>query len=144
MSTKWNNAQKLQKTPKVCKKGPDDLPPELQQFRYYPLQAWIDWKDTISSDPFTIAGIVDLEAFPASNVHNGSLRTETFILTANLAHHVFPHLFTYTVTVTIIGVGSDAVLTQFTEPLAELPFTAGQFTWIRDSGNNVIQSKIYS
>ena len=71
MSTKWNKQQKLQKTPAVCKKGPDDLPPSLRQWRYWTLTAYAYWESTVVSDFSYLSGQCLLWPFPDRDTHEG-------------------------------------------------------------------------
>lgn len=144
MSSKWNNAQKLQKTPKVCKAGPETLPPELRQFRYYPLQAHADWKQSITPLEAAITGIALLIPNPALLSHSGRILGTRTRLDLHLQYFPDTESFIYTISLFINDVFDNAVFVEFSQPAAALPFAAGLFTWDETAEQLLVHSKIYS
>jgi len=144
MSTKWNNKQKLQKTPKVCKKVPPPPGPPTNTFHHYPLQAYGYWRDRQTPLEQEISGYTTLAAFPTFNYHEGWIRATRAALLLHLQWT--PHLlqFTYTVSLYINDVFAHSHFVDFTDPTDELPFMAGMFTWETPGLPELIRSKIYS
>ncbi len=144
MSTKWNNHQRLQKTPKVCKKGPEDLPLHLQDFRNYPLQAYAHWRDLSTTVQHDISGIALLTPNRHALSHDGWIYGNVDKLRLTLDWDYFFHLFTYTVSLYEYGLFQKSVRKTFTQPPPNLPWIAGMFTWHDYATDEHIESKIYS
>lgn len=144
MSTKWNNNQRLQKTPKVCKKPPDPLPLPAQAFQRYPLQAFASWKDPFSPLDALITGNVLLAAQPSINFHAGIIRGSTHSLELDLEWRPVAKEFVYRISLLLGAIVLDDRTVIFTHPIDELPFVAGMFTWEHDGSTAVVRSKIFS
>lgn len=144
MSTKWNNALRLQKTPKVCKKVPRPPPPETTTFHRYPLQAFATWSDSQTPLEQQISGLTTLEAFPDIFEHDGWIQGERASLHLVLLWNEITLQFLYTITLYIGGIPVKSVSVRFTDPPAALPFTAGLFTWDTPGLPEIVTSKIYS
>lgn len=144
MSTKWNNGQKLQKTPGVCKKGPDPLDPTQEIFRYYPLQAEADWTEPGTPVEQAIAGMTTLEPDPIHLAHFGQIIATRLRLDLLLQWYDFTRSFTHTVTLYVDDVFHASVAVDFTDPTNALPFAAGLFTWYDATIPRTVHSKILS
>ncbi len=144
MSTKWNNSQKLQKTPAVCKASPDPLDPRLRIFRYYPLQAQADWSTPATPLEASISGTTQLVANPHLETHTGSIHGDRTRIDINLTFDPILKQFSLTVSLFIEDIFQDFRFVQFTEPTNDLPFVAGLFTWDDPTTQTVIHCKIFS
>lgn len=144
MSTKWNNALKLQKTPKVCKKVPPPPGAPDNQFRYFPLQAYAYWSDPGTPLEQSVSGYTSLTAYPPLHMHEGQITGDRASLLLTLQWHTFTLEFLYTVSLYINSIFTKSVDVAFSDPTAELPFMAGLFTWQTPGIPEIIQSKIYS
>lgn len=144
MSTKWNNSQKLQKTPKVCKKGPADLPENLRQFRYYPLQAYASWDDRSGTQFHIISGIAQLQPSPISLEHVGWIQGDPNALRLILQWNPVDEVFVYTVELYFLSSLQRSVSVTFSDPRPALPWIAGLYTWHDYDTNEHVESKIYS
>jgi len=144
MSTKWNNAQKLQKTPKVCKKQPPAFPPEFDEFQYHTLQAFASWSNPFSPLDGEIAGMVQLHAVPESHLHFGRILGVTHDIELDLIYDPDNETFYYTISLMAGSTVIDQRSVEFTSPTATLPFVAGLFTFDNDGTTSTVKSKIYS
>ncbi len=144
MSTKWNNSQKLQKTPKVCKKGPADLPENLRRFRYYPLQAYASWFDPFGSGKHDISGFTQLSAFPSTHQHIGWIRGDQDSLELILNWTPITQTFDYHVKLYSGDILEKTRVIEFSEPVPALPWMAGLFVWHDHVTTEHVESKIYS
>jgi len=144
MSTKWNNHQRLQKTPKVCKKGPADLPLHLRNFHNYPLQAYASWFDPSGTTQHDIRGTTVLAADRHAITHDGWIHGNVDKLHLTLDWDYFYHLFTYTISLYEYDILQKSVQKTFIQPPPNLPWIAGMFTWHHYATNEHIESKIYS
>ncbi len=144
MSTKWNNHQRLQKTPAVCKKGPPDLPLDLRDFHGYPLQAYASWTRPGSTGLIDISGMTVLDANPAISSHAGRILGTNVWIDLLLVWNPIAQAFTYTVSLFENEMFSDARFVEFNKPTNQLPFAAGLFTWGDSTTSEIVTSKIYS
>lgn len=144
MSTKWNNAQNLQKTPKVCKKAPLALPPSLESFFGYPLQAYASWTDPFTPLDGSVAGMVVLKPFPLSKLHFGRIQGSPHSLEVDLIWDPDPMTFSLTLTLLLDMTVLDSRSRTFSHPEPVHPFAAGMFTWSDDGSNVTADCKILS
>lgn len=144
MSTKWNNGQRLQKTPKVCKKPPLALPPTLETFFGYPLQAYASWSNPFSPTDASIAGMVVLKAFPLSKLHFGKIAGDPHSLEIDLLYD--PDSTTFFLTLSLIKGETvvDQRFRQWQNDLPVVPFAAGLFTWNNDGTTVHADCKVLS
>lgn len=144
MSTKWNNAQNLQKTPKVCKKPPVILPPSLESFFGYPLQAYASWTNPFSPLDAAIAGMVKLTPFPLTNLHFGRIQGSQHALEIDLIYDPTTQSFTLILSLLIDVEVLDSRSRTFSGPEPVHPFAAGMFTWTDDGTPVYADCKILS
>lgn len=144
MSTKFNNAQKLQKTPKVCKKPPLALPPSLESFYGYPLQAYASWTNPFSPLDGSIAGLVALKPNPPGNLHFGRIQGDPHSLEIDLSWDPNQLEFLLVLTLLLGMTVIDSRSRTFSNPTPELPFAAGMFTWTNDGTTVYADCKILS
>ncbi len=143
-SSKWNNSQKLQKTPKVCKKGPDPKDPNTMRFHYYPLQAEADWTSGLSPVEASISGMTTLIAEPMNHRHMGTITSGHLSLELVLQWFPSTQSFTYTISLFVSSVFEDAVFVDFSNPPPEIPFRAGMYTWYDPATQTTVHSIIMS
>ena len=144
MSTKWNNALKLQKTPKVCKDVPPPPPEDETTFHEYPLQAYASWRDGHTPLEQQVSGMTTLEPDPPNYTHSGWIEGERASLELVLLYNPISLEFLYTITLWIGGLEDDMVSVTFKNPTASLPFAAGLFVWNSPDQTKYVESKIYS
>lgn len=144
MSTKWNNAQKLQKTPKVCKKQPPDFPPEFDLFNRYPLQCYVYWSQPFTPVDGSLAGWTTLQAYPESNLHFGSVAATDISIEVDLLYNDVTKVFTLTVQILHYPDILESRSVQFSEPPAKLPFEFGLYTWEPGETTATVRIKILS
>ncbi len=144
MSTKWNNNQRLQKTPKVCKIPTAAAALNLAAFADYPLQAFASWKNPSSPLEAFITGSAVLEPIPMSNLHFGRIQGSTHALELDLIYIPLTRIFNYTVSLMLGAAVLTVRMVQFDDEHPKLPFVAGLFTWEHDGTSDVVHSKIYS
>lgn len=144
MSTRWNNALKLQKTPKVCKKVPPPPPTAETQFKTFPLQAYAAWDDPHTPLEQKISGTCSLTPHPTAYIHQGIIAGDRAHLELSLQWNRFALEFTYTISLYIDQIFQKSVFVVFTQPSPQLPFAAGLFTWKASPTSEHVESKIFS
>jgi len=144
MSSKWNNAQKLQKTPAVCKKGPTALPPSITEFHAYPLQCHVHWTDPRTPFESDICGIATLDGNPALQIHTGQILGDRARLALSLDYDPLTERFVFTISLFVSDIFDNAVFVEFQHPEPYLPFVAGMFTWGSPTTFPYVHAKIFS
>jgi len=144
MSTKFNQQQKLQKTPAVCKKPPVDLPHPLENFANYPLQGYASWRAYGSPINNLVAGQTILNPFPAARLHHGVIRANPYSLEIDIQFNPTTLQTQYTVTLVdqfgVLDVRSRTV----NDPQPVLPYEIGLFTWEDFPPTSLVRSKAFS
>lgn len=129
MSTKFNNAQNLQPTPKVCKKGPEGWKYDYFTFKDYPLQAYASWSQPITPWHFNESGQTTLNAYPAENLHAGLIGDYYHTLEVDLIWWPIPQQFQLVLNLVKQNIISNTHEWWFSEPTPSNPFEAGLFTF---------------
>jgi len=144
MSTKFNQMQKLQKTPKICKKGQKPLPPAAMDFTKWPVIAFVSWITTVVSDFSHLSGLIELRPTGNPNVKFGMITAEPFAISATLTHEPPAGRFEYELVLFQAGLPIQTVSTTFRYVGPLLPFSAGMFTWNIADGQHIVTSKLWS
>jgi len=144
MSTKWNNNQKLQPTPKVCKLAPPQIPLPLQPFQHWPLPAYASWSDSQTPFESHLTGCTILVPDPTNNRHTGYIVGDRGSLHLKLQHRPTTDDFVYTVALYIDDTYVQEVTVTFDYPKAGIPFETQLFTWDIPGTPQYVESKILS
>jgi len=144
VNTRWNNNLRLQKTPKVCKKQPEALPPDLKTFQHYPLQAFALWSNPFSPMDARVSGNTLMAAEPLANLHFGEIKGVNFNIELDLFYDTLTEQFTITVSLLAGGGLLDQRARTFTDPKAVLPFSLAMITWDHDGTTDYVQVRIMS
>jgi hypothetical protein len=144
MSSKWNTNQKLQATPKVCKKTPPQIPLPLQPFQHWPLPAYASWSDSQTPFESLLTGCTVLVPDPVSNRHFGSIVGDRGTLVLTLQYRPLTDDFEFTIALFIGGFYVQEVSVVFDEPKAGIPFETQLFTWDVPGTPQYVEGKILS
>ncbi len=145
MSTKFNNAQNLQPTPKICAKGPEGWRYDAFNFHTYPLQSFVSWYQPITPWHCQISGIVHLVATPTFNVHGGVIGNYYSNLEVDLVWWPAAQNFTLTVQFFKQTVLFGAASWTFDDPQPGNPFETELFIRLRpDPSPARVECKVYS
>jgi len=144
MSTKWNNSQNLQPTPKVCKKGPDSFPVGTFDFANYPLQAYASWVDPFSPLDAMISGQTILDPNPVLYLHFGTIEGDPNYLEIDLIWNPITEQFGLVVQLLLGLAVIDSVQVNFSEPRPGIPFETELFLFEDPAHTRRVQCKIMS
>jgi hypothetical protein len=144
MSTKFSSGQKLQKTPRVCKKPPPDLPDTLEYFVNYQLQGFASWTLPAVTHPEQISGIAKLDPDPVAMNHQGEAGTHYAALRIELYWRAPSNDFLLLVRLIRYGIEQDRRSIVFSNVSPGLPFSAGLFTWNDPVLQEYVSCKIFS
>jgi len=144
VSTKFNNQQRLQPTPAVCKKGPDSFPPGTFDFKQYPLQAYVDWRDPYSPVDAHVLGQTYLRPEPLVNLHFGTVHGDPNYVEIDLIWYPATENFGLVLQMLIAGMVIDSVSAVFTDPPPQIPFQTNMFHWRDPAFSREVYCKIMS
>jgi len=144
MSTKFNNTARLQKTPAVCKLGPEDLPIEQRQWGWYPLQAFAHWSDSGTPVEGLISGMCDLTPNAGHTIYQGFIAAEAATLDLSLTFDAPSEEFILHLSYRREDAEIDSHTFRWGGQLPNIPFAAGLFTFDDTGSAKFIQAKIYS
>ena len=144
MSSKWNNSQTLQKTPKVCKKPPLPLPFPAKQFFTYPLQCFATWRETSFAPLFSIAGFASMPAGPTPVDHFGVIGAIPYEIEVLLHWNNFAKHFLLTVNVLKSGSVIGARFATITNTQPTLPFSTDLINLSTPAIGSTVYCRIFS
>lgn len=144
MSSKFNNAPVLQKTPKICKVPPEKLPNELKQFANWTLQAYAKWVDPFSPLDGFIEGQTLLHPYPLAQDHKGIILGNPHSLNLILIYDPDTQIFIYTIELRMSGVLLETAETTWPDAKPLIPFKTDLFKFEDPTKTRTVQSKIFS
>jgi len=144
MSSKWNNNQKMQKTPKVCKPPPPPPPDPIVMFRDFPLQGFASWTGQGTPIDGTMCGMATLAADPPNHVHEGNVVAEPFTVNLHLHWNPVTTLFTLTARLYLYTSQQAMYTKTWFDPAPQLAFSAGLFTWDADAPYRRVATRLFS
>lgn len=144
MSSRFNNNQLLQPTPKICHEGPEGWKYYDFAFPVYPLQAYALWTDPFSPLDASISGTTILDPFSASDLHFGTITGDPNSLEIDLIYDLLNNEFSLIIQLMHGTTTLDAVAKTWDEPLPIIPWQAGLFVWDDPTTSFYVECKIYS
>jgi len=143
-SSKFNNAQKLQKTPKVCKKPPIPLPPSEETFGKYTLQGFATWRNAIFNPQVSLGGLAAMPPTNPLGTHKGLIEADPYGLEIVLFYNSFSKDFQLTINLRDHGFGVGTAIAFFTEPQPGIPFQTQLFNLSNPAIGTTVYARVFS